>query len=135
MGVGVAHVIEMRQAEPAVVDSAAGTLDVEASGDSDAWCAAARAELAADALEIPLQSLVVWIAAELALFARFSEVVLRFAGGAVDGEALRANDFAHAFDGREVLVAVVSGAVNEVVGILLALSLDGVLEEGSVHDW
>ena len=125
----------MDQADPAVVSPAARALDMEASVDSDAWCAATGTELAADALEVPLQSFVVWIAAELALLACFAEVVLRFAGGAVDGEALRANDFAHAFDGREVLVAVVSGAVNEVVGILLALSLDGVLEEGSVHDW
>jgi hypothetical protein len=117
------------------VDFAARTLDVEAAVDPDAWCAAARTELAADALEIPLQSFVVWIAAELALLARFAKVVLRFAGGAVDGEALGADDFAHAFDNGEMLVAIVSGAVDEIVGILLALSFDGVLEERSVRDW
>ena len=133
--IGLAHVVEMGQAEPAVVDSAAGTLDVEASGDSDAWCAAARAELAADALEILLQGLVLRIAAPLALFACFSEVVLRLAGGAVDGEALWADDPVNALDDGEVLVAILSGAVDEVVGILLAFSSDGVLEEGSVRDW
>lgn len=135
VGVGLAHRLEMSQAEPAVVDPAARALDVEASIDPDARCGAARTELAADALEIPLQSFVVWITAGLALLASLSEVILRLAGGAVDGEALWADDFAHAFNDGEVLVAVVSGAVDEIVGILLALSLDGVLEERSEHKW
>lgn len=135
MLVGLAHGLEMGQAEPAVVNSAARALDVEAAVDPDAGRVAARAELAADALEIPPQGLVLGIAASLALFACFSEVVLRLAGGAVDGEAFRADDFVDAFDNGEMLVAVWSGAVDEVVGILLAFSSDGVLEEGSVRDW
>ena len=135
VGVGLAHGVEMGQAEPAVVDSAAGTLDVEAAVDSDAWCVAASTELAADALEILLQGLVLRIAASLALFACFSEVVLRLAGGAVDGNALWADNFAHVLDDGEVLVAVLSGAVDEVIRILLAFASDSVLEQGTVRDW
>ena len=133
--VGLAHGVEMGQTEPAVVNSAARALDVEAAVDSNAGCVAARTELTADALEILLQGLVLRIAAPLALFACFSEVVLRLAGGAVDGEALWADDPVNALDDGEVLVAILSGAVDEVVGILLAFSSDGVLEEGSVRDW
>ena len=116
------------------MNSATRALDVEATIDSDAGCVAARTVLAADALEIPPQSCVVRIATPLALFARFSEVVLRFAGGTVDGEAFWTDDFAHAFDSGEVLVAVWSGAMDEVVRVLLALSSDSVLEEFAVCD-
>jgi hypothetical protein len=125
----------MGQTEPAVVNSAARALNVEAAVDPDAWCVAARTELAADALEILLQGLVLRIAAPLALFACFSEVVLRLAGGAIDGNALWADDFADALDDGEVLVAVLPGAVDEVIGILLGFSNDGVLEERPVRDW
>ena len=101
VGVGLAHGVEVSKKEPVVVDSAAGTLDVEGAVDSDAWCVAARTELAADALEILLQGLVLRIAASLALFACFSEVVLRLAGGTVDGEALWADDLVNALDDGE----------------------------------
>ena len=121
--VRLAHGVVISQAEPAVVGSAAGTLDMEASVDSDAGCVAARAEFSADTLEIVLQSFVLWIAASLALCACFSEVVLRLAGCAVDGEAFWADYLVHAFDDGEVLVAVRAGAVDELVGILLAHSL------------
>ena len=102
---------------------------------SDTRCVAASTELAADALEILLQGLVLRIAASLALFACFSEVVLRLAGGAVDGNALWADNFAHVLDDGEVLVAVLSGAVDEVIRILLAFASDSVLEQGTVRDW
>src|SRR4051812_10038639 len=104
--VGIPHIFEMSQAEPAVVNSAAGALDVEAAIDPYAGCVAARTELSADALEILHQSFVLWIAATLAFLACFSEVVLRFAGRAVDGEAFWADCLVYAFDDSKVLVAV-----------------------------
>ena len=108
---------------------AAGALHVEAAIDPYAGCVAARTELSADALEILLQSFVLWIAATLALLACFSEVVVRFAGGAVDCEAFWADCLVHAFDDGKVLVAVLPSAVDISIGVLLALSGDGVFEE------
>ena len=124
----------MGQADPAVVSPAARALDMEASVDFDAGCVTARTELATDTLEIVLHSFILRIAASLALCACFSEVVLRFAGCAVDGEALGADDFVDAFDDGEMLVAVGSGAVDELVGILLALAGDRVFEQLVVSD-
>jgi len=108
---------------------AAGALHVEAAIDPYAGCVAARTELSADALEILLQSVFLWIAATLALLARFAEVVLRFAGGAVDSEAFWADCLVHAFDDGKVLVAVLPSAVDISIRVLLALTGNGVLEK------
>jgi hypothetical protein len=135
MFVRFAHLRESCQAEPAVVRLAVGTLDVEASVDSDARCFALGAEFAADTCKILAQSCVVWVATTLALFADFSAVELRFAGGAVDGQADWADHFVCSLDCGEVLVAVRCGAANELVRILSALRGDDILEERSICYW